>query len=103
MERYCFIEPWENFQDGEHQAAISFALTKSKVLNAKLVICVHSKKHCDLFLKKCFLNESLAKQIINGQKIILQGVTVQFESIITLRRQFIMESMVYLVSDRKLL
>ncbi|NTV66157.1 MAG: hypothetical protein HGB06_00435 [Chlorobaculum sp.] len=96
MERYCFIEPWENLQDGEHQAAISFALTKSKELNTKLVICVHSKKHCDQFLEKCFSNESLAKKLINGQKITTQGVTVTLESLITLRKKIITESVVYL-------
>lgn len=44
MERYCFIEPWEDIQDGEQQAIMNFALKKAFELNTKLSICVNSKK-----------------------------------------------------------
>jgi hypothetical protein len=96
MERYCFIKPWENLQDGEHEAVMNFALNKSKELNARLVICVHSKKDCDQVLEKCFPNETLVKKLINAQEITVQGVTVRLESLITLRKQFIVEPRVYL-------
>ena len=96
MERFILLEYWENLQNGECQAVTNFALSKSIVSNTKLSICVHSKKYCDQFLKKCFSNESLAKKLINGQKITVQGVTVTLESLITLQKQFTMESVVYL-------
>jgi hypothetical protein len=68
MERYCFIEPYENLQDGEHNAIMNFALNKSTELNTQLSICVHSKKHCEQFLQKCFSNDAFTKKLINGQK-----------------------------------
>lgn len=96
MERFYFVEYWEYLQDGEHEAVMNFALNNSKELNARLVICVNSKKDCDQFLEKCFPNETLVKKLINAQEITVQGVTVTLESLITFRKQFIVESVVYL-------
>jgi hypothetical protein len=96
MERFYFVEYWEYIQDGEHEAVMNFALNNSKELNARLVICVNSKKDCDQVLEKCFPNETLVKKLINAHGVAVQGVTVTLESLITLRKQFIVESRVYL-------
>ncbi|NTV67096.1 MAG: hypothetical protein HGB06_05330 [Chlorobaculum sp.] len=95
MERYYFVEYFENLQDDEHKAATNFALNKSKELNARLVICVNKKKDCGIVLEKFLPNEALVKKLKYGQEINIQGVTVTIESQITLRKQFIIAQKVY--------
>ncbi len=96
MERYYFIDSWDNLQDGEHQAVMNFALKLSKELNTKLSVCVHSKSHCDQFLKKCFPSESQASKLLRGQRIVIQGVSVMLKSLKTLNNQSVLDTEIYL-------
>ena len=97
MERFYFVEYWENLQDGEYQAVTNFALNKSKELNARLVYLCKQKKDCGIVLEKFLPNEALVKKLKNDQEINIQGVTVTIESQITLRKQFVIAPRVYVV------
>ena len=41
--RYCYIEPWENLQNGEHQAVATLALSVAKERDMRLRVlrCKH--------------------------------------------------------------
>ena len=87
MERYCYIEPWESLQNGEHQSVASLALRLAKERGMRLRVCVVSIKNCSQFLDKCF-GESVSRKLRNRKELLVDGVMTQLETERTLKKNF---------------
>ena len=85
VERFCYIEPWENLQNGEHQSVASLSLRLAKERGVRLRVCVVSIKNCSQFLEKCF-GDSVSKKLRNRKEFLVDGVTIQLETERTLKK-----------------
>jgi len=95
-ELYYFVEPWEKLQNGEHQAAAHFGITKAKELGVNLSVCVHNIQSCEQFLEKSFSSTEV-KKLRRRETISKQGVSVKLESVKTLKNSYRPSPEVYLL------
>lgn len=94
--RYCYIEPWEDLQNGEHQAVAILALRIAKERDMRLRICVVSLSNCSQFLEKS-LGESVSNKLRKRKAIQLNGVVTRLETERTLKKDFSREPAVNLL------
>lgn len=95
-ELYYLVEPWEELQNGKHEAIVHFGIEKAKDLNINLSVCVHNIRSCEQFLAKCF-SEAEAKKLIRREEITQKGVSIKLESVKTLKNCYRPNPQVYLL------
>ena len=95
-ELYYLVEPWEELQNGKHEAIAHFGIEKAKELGVNLAVCVHNTTTCEQFLAKCF-SEPEARKLKRRDEIIKQGVSIKLESVKTLKNSYRPNTQVYLL------
>lgn len=95
-ERYSYIEPWDQLQDGMHKTIVDFATGQAKVHDVDLWICVHNKSSCEQFITKA-VGEPLSKKLRNNLTVQINGVSVSLHSSSTLKKNYSSPSAVYLL------
>ncbi|MGT3185022.1 hypothetical protein ACVSXV_20160 [Yersinia enterocolitica] len=86
-DRYSFIRPWHELQNGMHQEIIRVAVKKAEEHKCELRICVNNKSHCEQFITKAFGEEN-SKKLRSNKELIISGQKVTLHSTTTIKKSY---------------